>query len=132
MQAVGDDTDVVVRQTGNTVGIVGGELADHTCLSGRIIIIIGFVVAEYTVALVPDGGLGLQDGKVKGCCQFSIAPRLALLDRKRVCGVVRHGPNDDGYGDNDQCRANQQITPQYVVFEGKIAHLLYFWGKDTK
>ena len=97
MQPVADDKQMVGREAGNALGIVGHELMHHLRGDLFLAFIVGLVEAAHTVALFLDGGLRLVYGKVVGGCELGILPGLTLLYMKIAAAVVGHGPHRDDY-----------------------------------
>ena len=66
METIGNDADIIIRHTRNTIRKIRNELTDIHGLYILIIIIIWLVGAQNTVPLHLHRRVGLIDGKVEG------------------------------------------------------------------
>jgi hypothetical protein len=76
-----------------------------------MVFVVRLILAKGTVTLLSDNRVRLVDGEVKRGCEVGIFPGLSLFYMKIATIVVWHGPNGDGYGNNNEYTSGQNVPP---------------------
>ena len=132
-EPVGNNAQVVIRQTWNTIAIVFVELSQLFACHLGIIDIVGLVLLHQTVAFCLDRIVTLVDREIEWGFQVRMCPGLASFYLEIHIGTTGHQPHDDNCRSDDKSRTDENIAPRKVVFYIETTHFpVIFTFMDAK
>ena len=124
-QSVGDDADIVIRQSVDAIAEMVDKLPGLLCLHLGGVAEVRLKIFVEAVTFLLHGCFRLVDGKVEGSRQVAIFPGLPQVGVEIVACIPGHTPDDDRHRTDDDGSSDENVFPGDFFGQIQKSHILF-------